>query len=351
MFKRALFTVIFCAPLIRADFSYEQSSKVTGGVMAGAMKVAGFFSKAAREPMRSTVMVKGNRLATVSGDSIMVIDLDKEAMTSIDLKEKRYSTITFAEMTQAMARMAEKASQQKTDPNAEVDFKVDVKSTGQTRVIQGFNTKQAILTIEMQGKDKESGQTGAMGMTTEMWLTPKIAGYDEVQEFYKRMSQKLAWSHGGSALGGMAAAQPGMQKAMARMAAESAKLDGVPVFQVMKMGGRADGAPVAANTPPPQQQPAAQQEPQQQENPAKALGRLGGRLGGFGGFGKKKTEEPAQQEQAQNRQQGQPADTSGALLIMETETTGFSSAPVDASRFDVPAGFKQVEHEMKKAMR
>jgi hypothetical protein len=38
-------------------------------------------------------------------------------------------------------------------------------------------------------------------------------------------------------------------------------------------------------------------------------------------------------------------------MEMTTELSGFSSAPVDPSKFEVPAGFKQVESEMMKAMR
>ncbi len=39
-------------------------------------------------------------------------------------------------------------------------------------------------------------------------------------------------------------------------------------------------------------------------------------------------------------------DSSGALMEITSEMSNFSSAPVDPSRFAVPAGFKQVESEM-----
>ena len=38
-------------------------------------------------------------------------------------------------------------------------------------------------------------------------------------------------------------------------------------------------------------------------------------------------------------------------MEMTTELTAFSSAPVDAAKLNVPDGFKQVEHEMKKALK
>src|SRR5512138_1797726 len=83
-----------------ADFSYEQTSKLTGGAMASMMKVAGVFSKSAREPIRTTMAVKGDRMVTLTGNNATVIDLGKETFTEIDFQKKTYSVMTFAEMKQ-----------------------------------------------------------------------------------------------------------------------------------------------------------------------------------------------------------------------------------------------------------
>jgi hypothetical protein len=45
------------SPLL-ADFSYRQTSTITGGLMASVMKVAGVYFKPAREPIRSAIAVK-----------------------------------------------------------------------------------------------------------------------------------------------------------------------------------------------------------------------------------------------------------------------------------------------------
>jgi hypothetical protein len=80
-----------------------------------------------------------------------------------------------------------------------------------------------------------------------------------------------------------------------------------------------------------------------------------GRLGGLGRGKKTETQPEPQQPQppaetapAQGQQQ---ADLSGALMEITTELTNFSPAAVDASRFEVPAGFRQVESETVKALR
>jgi hypothetical protein len=335
-----------CGCLLHADFAYEQSSKVTGGMMAGMMKVAGVFSSKARQPMKATVLVKGDRMAVVSPDSMQVIDLNKETMTMIDLDKKNYSVITFAEMTQAMTKAAEKAGQQKQG-DVEMSMKVDVKDTGQSRVVSGFNAKQMIMTIDLEAANKQNrNESGALRVTNDMWITPKIAGYDEVQNFYKKMAAKLAWSPGGGMLGGMAAARPDLAKGLAKAAEEASKVDGIPVLTITKMGAAVEGAAAAQpSQPPPPQQPAASSS---ESGAGAALGRLG-KLGGLGGFGRKKKD--AEQQPAEAAPQQASGDPAGALMVMESELSSFSSAPIDGSRFDVPAGFKEVEHPMKRQLR
>ena len=336
--------------------------------MAGMMKVAGAFSKTAREPMRSTVMVKGDRMATVSGDRISVIDLNKETFTDIDLKNKTYAVITFADMMRAMAKMSEKVK----GNEAQLSFKADVKNTGATRTINGLNTKQAILTLTMEGTDKDSGKTGGMQITTDMWITPSMPGYDEVRNFSLRMAQKLNWTPNSGFLSAMVAQQSGMSKGMAEVVKEMSKLDGIPVLQVVRMGASGTGVPSEAEIEAQRQSATTQQEPAPTVSDAAGtaaagvatsrtgrVGAIAGGLGGFGRFGRRKQQEqqpqqqpPAEQPQAQATptQGGSPA-SSGTLMELTTELTSFSSGSVDGGKFEIPAGFKQVDHDMQKALR
>ena len=125
---------LWCAGGLMADFTYEQSSKITGGAIAGMMKLAGAFSKAAREPMVSTISVKGDRMVTRHADTAQVIDLSSETITDINFKNKTYSTITFAQMTQALQeasrKMQEQRAKNKDAEKAEIKFNASVKETG-----------------------------------------------------------------------------------------------------------------------------------------------------------------------------------------------------------------------------
>jgi hypothetical protein len=330
--KTAIFLVAACLPAF-ADFSYDQTSKITGGMMAGMMKFAGAFSKQAREPMVNTVAVKGDRMVHWGAHHASVIDIDKETITEINFDKKQYSVMTFAQMKQMMDEMSQKMKSSPDAQKADVHFKVSAKDTGEKKQIAGFDTHEMILTMEMEGTDKESGNKGGMNMTADMWLAPKSAGYNEIADFYKRMGKKLDWAPGGM---GMMGGRPDMAKGMAELYKEGAKLNGMPVFQVVKMGVHAEGQPQnghAAQAPPPQQE-------QQADKPS--IGSVLG--GGFGGFGKRKKK----QDQAESGGEAGAApqgsgDASGSLMEMTIEMSAFSAAPVDSSKFEVPAGFKQVE--------
>jgi len=315
-----------------ADFSYEQTTKMTGGAMMGMMKIAGAFSKQAREPMVSTVAVKGDRMVHWSPHHASVIDIGKETITNIDFDKKQYSVMTFAQMKQMLDEMSQKMKSSPDAQKADVHFKVSAKDTGEKKQIAGFDTHEMVLTMEMEGTDKESGNTGGMVTTADMWLAPKSAGYDEIADFYKRMGQKLDWAPGSM---GMMGTRPDMAKGMAELYKEGAKLNGMPVFQVVKMG-------VHANSQP-QNGQAAQASPQQQSQQADKPS-IGSVLGGrFGGFGKKrKNQDQAESGEAGAAPQGS-GDASGTLIEMTIELSGFSAAPVDGSKFEVPVGFKQVE--------
>jgi hypothetical protein len=289
------------------------------------MKVAGVFSKQAREPIQSTVALKGNRLANRGAMRASIIDLDSKTITEIDLQKKTYSVMTFAQMKQMLDDMAQKMHQQK--PEGQMDLKVSAKATGNTKQIVGYDAKEMLVRIEMQGTDEKTGQTGAMVVTTDLWIAPTVPGYREVREFYRKMAAELNWTPGGN----MFMARPDVSKGMAEAMKEIAKLDGTPVYQTVTMGAAGTGADgTQAAAPPPQQQPQ-----QQAERPS-----LSGALAGRFGLGRKKSQDsqPAQQQQSQA--------APGTLLEMTTEYTAFSSASVDASVFEVPAGFKKVDPKL-----
>jgi len=174
-----------------------------------------------------------------SADSATVIDLDKETITHIDYAKKTYSVRTFAQMKQAMDEMSQKMASQKGGQPADMQFDIKMKDTGQIKTINGNTAHEMVMTMVMQGSDAKSGAKGGIDVTTDMWIAPSVAGYDEVKNFSRRMSQKLAWAPGQNPL----ISRPDMQRAMAELYKEGSKMDGMPVYQTMKMGGSMEGMP------------------------------------------------------------------------------------------------------------
>jgi hypothetical protein len=204
------------------------------------------------------------------------------------------------------------------------------------------------MTMALNATDKNTQQTGALAITNDMWLATSTPVYDEVRAFDVKFAQAMGQVFSGNrGMQGMQAlmAQPGAAKGMEEMAKEVSKLKGVPILQVMRMGMTPNGQPLPAASEAPlpasnaPAMPTAGDVAQQTATSAVAS-----TLGGFGlgGFGhKKKPADPAP---------AQPADAPGkgtdpaASVLIESSTTlsDFSSAPVDGSHFQVPAGYQQV---------
>jgi hypothetical protein len=329
------------AALLRADFTYQETSQMTGGSLVAMMKALGPLTRAAREPIVSTHIVKGNRMATLTKDRISVIDLDKETITTIDTAKKTYSIMTFAEMKQAMEDAARRLQGRQKNNDVETQFKVSAKSTGQTKNVQGLNAKEIVITMAMEGNNTKTGENGAMDITTDAWYAP-VPGYGEVKEFHKKMAAKLGdmFGSGMQQITQMAAAQGGqanMNQGMEQVARELAKIDGVPVESSVKMGasGTAPNGDSAGGSK-------SQAQPQREESPSGPTSIAGAALGRLGGFGRRKKDDSAPQD-GKNSQ-----SNSGTLMEMMMTLTSFSSGPADTSKFEIPAGFKQVEPDTRR---
>lgn len=318
-----------------ADFSYKHESKIVGGSMAGAMKMAMKMSKSARDAMIGATYIKGNKSATQTGDSVTIYDLDAETITTINNDKRTYSVMTFAEMQQAMAKMSEKMSGKKGE--ADIKYKLDIRDGKKTQDVNGYPAKLTAVAITIESSDNK-GNSGAMEMVNDMWISSAVAGSAEATAFHKRMGEKLAGA-GGPNLGMMGAMmkQKGFEEAMEKFQANAANMQGIPVLTVMRMApaGSLD-AVMAESGKIPEDKPEADSGDQ-----PSVAGVLRG-MGGFGGFGRKKNEQPANKPEKGG---------SAALMEMAVRQFDFSTAPVADSHFAVPAGYKQVDNEMKKLLK
>ena len=331
MRSRALITlalVLAASYGVLADVRTEQKTRVQFGGMLGRV-VNIFGGKAAREGITSTVMVKGNRKVTSTDSTSQIVDLDEEKIYDIDLRKKQYKVTTFAELRRQMeearkkaeedARRAEKEAGDREEPSKsgepqkEVEVDYDVKNTGETKTINGFDTKQSIITVTVREKGKTLEQGGGLVMTTDMWLTPEQKALNEVGEFDRRYAQKLYGGLSGVSADQMAmvmAMYPMMRQAMEKMAAEGSKVEGTAIQTTLTFDAVAS---------------AEQAEAQKKEDAPSAGRGIGGMLGGLARRARKTDDAPK---------------TRTTFMTSTVEVLKLST-DVAASDVAVPAGFRE----------
>ena len=327
--------------VLSADVRTDQRVKFEFGGVLG--KVVNMFGgRAAREGVTSVVAVKGNRKATLSDATGQIVDLSEEKVYDLDMKKKTYKVTTFAEMRAELEKERREAEQQaakvreqeqpagepakpaEKDPDAkefEVDF--DIKNTGATRTINGFETKQTVMTITVREKGKTLNESGGLVMTNDMWLTPSAPSTDEIAEFDMKFAQKVygptALAAGGSAqdMATAMAMYPQIKPALDKAAAEGTKIEGTAILTEMKVESVPPGAAdTTAAAPAPEQ---------------KKSGGFRGMIGGL----KKMAEQGNQNNSNEKPQRAVVMTTSVEMLKLTTD--------VDAASVALPAGFKETK--------
>lgn len=241
-------------PLAFADVTYRETTQITGGSMVGMLKMAGAFSAQARQaaqPTTSTIMIHGSRMMRSNPHSTEIIDLGQQSITYIDTDKRTYSIVTFVQMQQAMAKAAAQGKNSGAKASAssasQMSFSAHITSSGATRQIDGQSAKEALLTLTMLATADDSSNTKAgMAATSEMWLVSDAPGMAEMREFNQRLAEELAVDLDAPPVASLLAAQPGSAQALADLKKESAKMSGLPLLQVTRVGVSSDGQPLPA---------------------------------------------------------------------------------------------------------
>lgn len=321
LFVCASFTVF-------ADVRTEQKTQVQFAGMFGRM-VNLFGGRAAREGVTSTVIVKGNRKAVVGENSSQIIDLDEEKIYDVDLRRKQYKVTTFAELRKQMEdarREAEENARRESgdrtepsksdEPEKEVEVDFDVKNTGASKAINGFNTSQTIVTVTVREKGKTLEEGGGLVMKTDLWMAPEQKALREVYEFDMRYAQKLYGGMFGNVsanqIAMMMAMYPMMRQAVERMQKEGSKIEGTAIHTTLTF----EAVPSA------EQAKAAKKE---DTSAAPGRGGIGGMLGGLARRARKQDDEPKQRT---------------PFMTSTTEVLKLST-DVSANDVAIPAGFKE----------
>jgi hypothetical protein len=329
-----LVALVAASQAIRADVRADEKTHVEFAGMLGRM-VNMFGGKAAREGVASTVAVKGDRKATLNDMTGQIIDLAEEKIYDLDIKKKTFKVTTFAQLRQRIEDAKTKAEEnakkeqakepaqaqpaQPAENNIEID--VDVKSTGQKKTINGFDTHEVVLTITMRQKGQTLEQGGGMVLTADSWLAPRIAAMKEIADFDVRYAQKVfgPMVAGASAedMAAAAALYPLMAPALARMRTEGTKMDGTPISTVLTLDSVKSADQIAQES-----------QAQSSDSGSKPTG-VSGMLGGFA------------KKMADKKMNSGDANKARATVMTSTNDVLKIVTDVSATDVAVPAGFKE----------
>ena len=279
-----ILVIMLCATATAyADFSYTMAQKNQGSPAA----IAG--------PSATRFLFKGQKMMTDRSTGATIVDFDAQTVTTLNKTKKTYSVIKFSELGQA-AKLGD------------IDARIDVKETGQTKMINGFNSSEMVMTM-----DVDSPQMSQAGMKLQMeidiWRSSDVPGAREMKAFYQRNGPSFPWA----AMGGSGA--QGMQKAMADMQRKMADAGGVTLLQTVRT--KSPGGAQAAQM----QKARAQLE---------AMIQQGG---------------PGADAARQALARMPAAGAGGPLFEMTMESSDFSTSSIPDSAFAIPAGFQKVDRK------
>lgn len=311
-------------------------------------KVASLVTKGAPEAETTTVAATASRKVSMSGKTGEIIDLDEGAVYQLDLENRTYTVTTFDELrqrVQAARKEAARAELEEEPRNAvprtaepepnellqHLEIEVELKNTGRTRTINGFDARETVMSITAHEKGKTLDESGGLALTSSMWLAPKIPALKELNAFDQRYARKLAGAifggppeHDPSASPSAVAAHPMLKDVLVRMRAEGAKVEGSPILTTMTV----DLVPSAE-----------QRAEQRQARPPRERSRPAGKgVGGLlGGLVSQAVERKVEERVERPRDEGQ-----NVTIFRMTNEVVRVSTDVSAADLALPPGFRRV---------
>jgi len=304
--------LLLCFATSFGDVVYKQKSTSSGFMGMGNVETENIIMFKGDKQRDESVSKFGGPMAQFmpkGGEQkqVTIIRLDKEVIWNIDMAEKTYTEMSFDELKKMMG-MAMADTEMAAEEEAETKFKLDVKKTGQKKEIAGYECEEFVIEMKAEGKDAMTGETQEFEVTSHLWVSPKVKGYDQIENFEKKMADKMGWK---------GKYEPGMAQVLARYGIEGEELakkmkeiKGFPMLTVVKMKAIGEMA----------EEMDEEEAAEQKEAMEMAMKMMGKEL--------EKEEEPEEE---------------GVLMTMTTEVTEIQVTEVGDSEFELPEGLKKRE--------
>jgi len=211
--------------------------------------------------------------------------------------------------------------------SANAIFQVSSKSTGRTKAIGFLSAKELIVTMTIEDASREAEPSASPDsvlrpqpvthILVDSWLLT-IPGSGEAEDLRRKLGEKLSYAYA-SGMFEIGMVKPELLPGFEQLAKVIAQVDEMPVESTIRMAGPGSGdlAPSGDAT-----------------SSSQKSGVVSGALSRLGSMGRKKTN---------GRQSASSADEPDILVEMTTELSDINAGTADESKFNVPAGFKQVQ--------
>ena len=248
--RSALLLVALTLPIVaRAQGVTVQSVADVrlSGALGVAANIAAKFGGGSMHDIATTTYVSGHRLRTESAAISSIIDADAGRITTIDHKQKTYTSMTFAEMSAAMQEAAQSAKESSakekgkgknkdaptTDDSVKFSYKVAVDRPGQREKVSGYDAERVFITVtvdaQVASEGKKDQSVGNLVFLLDQWISkdaPQIAALREFQRAYaQKMGQEFRAQVQG--LQSVFANDPRMKNGFEAAAKELAKVPGI----------------------------------------------------------------------------------------------------------------------------
>jgi hypothetical protein len=328
------------------------------GALGTAANLAAKLGGGSMHNIENTMYVSGHRMRSENANTGSIIDADAGRITSIDHKQKTYTSMTFAEMAAAMQQAVQGAKQESakekaknpkaSDDSVKLKYKVAVDRPGQREKVLGYDAERVFITITIEAEVNSEGKDQAAG--NMVFLIDELISKDAPQiaalrEFQRAYAQKAGQEFRSQTVGlqGVMAADPRMKTGFEAAAKELAKVPGIALktatYAVVVPAGLefdrkialGDGAVAAA-------------EAEKEKAAPKDEKKSGGGFRGMMGSIKSAAEAAAKQSEKQNEKGADKTPPKQMTLMTITDDVkSITKGDVSADQFVPPAGYREIK--------
>jgi hypothetical protein len=346
----AVALVLFTVGTVRSDVTVQRLVKSGGFGGFGAFETTEkLMISGDKECTKGTTKFSGkfsSLMNKAAKEATSITRLDKELIWTLDSDKKTYTELTFEQMRQMMESMGSlggllnpASADSLRKAMEKLSSTVDVKKTGEKKTISGLECERVILTMQSEIKDTIRAVTDTTWIKNDLWMVPTDKVPAELRNFDLKMAEKLGFAEGGP----MAGLLNQYADAMKKLQEKLKELNGYPLTSTFSIVTTTHGEQ-QAKAEVQVKDTTEQQMAQEEETPVTEQKDVKSALGGL--FKKKAKEEAKKKEERKQKEEQEKALAQpGPKTVMEvtTETQKIETSSVDASLFEIPAGYKKVE--------